>query len=212
MPAKYHYRLPGCYKRETDQILEIVNKLSASHKIEANNFINKHGIKTLCIILYSIRGWYSAWSYTHAERLLKHRNALEEIMNFNLPKGLVRGIRIWKNKPYKKGDIDTDTVEGWKDGDDLWINITRNHGVASFTSNIQIARKFAGKTKKYIGVIVKLEKMDANGKVLLAPPSKTKKWFNILYSELIGKSFREKEDEYVIKADRIKVKVLKINR
>ena len=56
MPAKYHYRLPGCYKRETDQILEIVNKLSASHKIEANNFINKHGIKTLCIILYSIRG------------------------------------------------------------------------------------------------------------------------------------------------------------
>lgn len=207
---KYHYRMPICYKRETNKISDLIDKLLPIQKSQALKFIQKHGIKKLCVIIYSIRGWYSAWSYSHAERLYKNYNALNEIMDLKPPLGLVRGMRIYRNNK-KENDIKIEDLENWKEGDVICLSVTRNRGVASFTKNMKIARKFSGKTKKYAGLLVKLEDLPCDGKVLLAPPSKTKKWFNNLYRELIGTSFREKEEEYVIKSDKIKIKILKIN-
>lgn len=46
----------------------------------------------------------------------------------------------------------------------------------------------------------------------IAPPAKSKPWFNRIYEETMGRSFRFNEQEYAIYAKNIRVRVIAIKR
>lgn len=180
------HRMPLCNSKDIQKIMDIiVNNLSPSDKIESLNLVEKVTPKGICQILHSMRRWMTSNAYSSAKYLLKYQNELKSAMDLSPPIGAYRGFKVFRDSELanvQKGDI-------------IDLPVTRNGGCASFTGKRKIANRFSGKSKDKVGLIIKLYS-PINVKTFIAPPSKSQKWFNNLYRETMGKSFRHNEEEY----------------
>lgn len=202
---KYPFKhiLGFCTPKDLEDLENHINNLKSSSKLQARKFIAKYGIKTLCEIMDTIASWYKSWHWGHSRKLLKHYDALTDIMNLEIPVGAYRGFKISK-KEFAQLE--------WKEGDIISLDVIRNKGCASFTNDLKIANRFSGKSKTHVGIILQLISTTPSGKVVLAPVFKTKPWFNELYLNVMGPAFREKEQEYVICTKKFKAKIVKIKK
>jgi hypothetical protein len=206
--------MPSCSAKDIVQITNVIeNELSDKDKIEASKFIKKVTSKGLCKILHSQRRWYSSQSYSSAKYLLQYRNELKTIMNLNPPIGSFRGFKILRNKELSdRGAPICGNINELKVGDKVKLPVVRNKGCTSFTGQRKFANRFSGKSKDKIGLVVKLINGE-NIKTFLAPPRKTKKWFNNLYLKTMGKSFRWTEDEFALMVNGfMNVEIVEIKR
>jgi hypothetical protein len=180
------HRMPLCNSKDIQQLMDIItNNLSPSDKIESLKLVERVTPKGICQILHSMRRWYSSNAYSSAKYLLKYQNELKSAMDLSPPIGAYRGFKVFRDSELanvQKGDI-------------IDLPVTRNGGCASFTGKRKIANRFSGKSKDKVGLIIKLYS-PINVKTFIAPPSKSQKWFNNLYRETMGKSFRHNEEEY----------------
>lgn len=180
--------MPLCNQKDIQQILDVINnELSPADKEKALKFVEKISAKGVCQVLHSLRRWLSSNSYSSAKYLLKYHEALKSAMNLSPPLNTYRGFKVSRDSELanvQKGDI-------------IDLPVTRNGGCASFTGKRKIANRFSGKSKDKVGLIIKLYS-PINVKTFIAPPSKSQKWFNNLYRETMGKSFRHNEEEYAI--------------
>lgn len=152
-------------------------------------------------LLHSIRRWYSGQTMAHV--LLDNRKHLATVMDLRPQSavGLYRGFKL------PTGLIS----EGTSVGDCGTLAIERNRGFSSWTTTEAAANRFSGAGKGKTGVVVRL--VSSRGITpVLAPPSHTEPWFNEFYSEVIGKSFRPTEGEYLIYGEKVKVEVARLKR
>lgn len=116
-------------------------------------------------------------------------------------RGVYRGFKVDKREPLASVRV----------GESIILPVTRNHGFSSWSLTERPTHRFSGAGKGRIGLVVRLQ--DVRGVTpVLAPPHKTSRWFNAMYLEVIGKSFRPKEEEYLIAAHRIHVTVVRVKR
>ena len=171
------------------------------HRRSAVTYMNAIGLRALFEILHSMRRWYSG--QTMARLLASYRPALLGVMKIE-PRdslGVFRGFKVPNSHAWADADP----------GDTLTLPVKLNHGHSSWSTSEAPTHKFSGGGKGKTGLVVKL--IDTKGvKPLLAPTHKTKPWFNALYEHVIGKSFRPKEQEYLLAADRVKVRVVRVKK
>lgn len=180
------HRLTYPTKEKIQQIVDVINtKLSPADRDKSLEFMNRVTPEGLYFTLNGMRRWYSSNAYSSAKYLLKYHNELKSAMDLSPPIGAYRGFKVFRDSELanvQKGDI-------------IDLPVTRNGGCASFTGKRKIANRFSGKSKDKVGLIIKLYS-PINVKTFIAPPSKSQKWFNNLYRETMGKSFRHNEEEY----------------
>lgn len=191
---------PKCNQNDINDIMKVVNTFRGNNYKEIMRFIDEVTPRGLCILLHSLRRWYSSQSAGSAYRILKYHKALSKVMDYSAPIGIYRGFKVKKDDPL---------LINLKEGDVIKLPVTRNGSNSSWTETIKVANKFSGSNKEKIGIIIKLIS-DKNVKVFIAPPYKTKKWFNLLYEKTMGRSFRFKEKEYAINGTPLEVRVVKI--
>lgn len=152
-------------------------------------------------LLHSMRRWYSGG--TMARRLLNHRHQLATIMDLRPQAvlGLYRGFKLPPH--FVSGEI--------QEGASGELALTRNHGLSSWTTTVAAANRFSGGGRGKIGFVVRLSSVKGVVPVL-APPSHTQKWFNDFYANVIGRSYRPTEGEYLILAPKVKVEVVRVKR
>ena len=157
--------------------------------------------KKLFVLLHSIRRWYTGQTMTR--KLIEHNEHLGRVMRLRPDDavGVYRGFKVPNKSPLAKLEV----------GQKVTIPVTLNRGISSWSMDMDATNRFSGGGKGKTGIIIKL--IDSKGvKPLLAPPERTKKWFNALYERSIGKSFRPKEGEYLIEAPEIRVEVVRVKR
>jgi hypothetical protein len=182
-------------------LMQSIESWESPHREKALSFASELSPPKLFEVLHGMRRWYTG--QTMAKKLVEHNEALSKVMKLE-PKdvvGIFRGFKVPKDSPIAQA----------KPGDTLELDVTRNRGLSSWSTNEQAVNRFSGAGNGKVGLNVKLVGSDGV-KPLLAPPSHTEPWFNELYSRAIGKSFRPTEGEYLISAPKIRVEVLRVKR
>jgi hypothetical protein len=198
---KSNDRMPA---RTQGNIAHLVNRIEAwdsPHRDESLQFTEKVTPAGLFEVLHSMRRWYSGG--TMARRILSYRDALGTAMDLNpeAAVGAYRGFKVPNDHPLANVEV----------GQRLTLPVTRNHGFSSWCTEEAPAHKFSGGGSGKTGLIIRLS--DAEGITpVLAPPTHTADWFNALYSQVIGNSFRPKEGEYLISAPSVNVEVVRVKR
>lgn len=206
LPKKKHktvvksHLFPKCNKNDVTDIMKVVNTFRGENYKNIMRFIDEVTPQGLCIILHSLRRWYSSQSAGSAYKILRYHNALSKVMDYSAPIGIYRGFKVKKDNPI---------LENIKKGDIIKIPVTRNGSNSSWAETIKVANKFSGSNKEKTGIVIKLVS-NKNVKVFIAPPYKTKKWFNLLYEKTMGRSFRFKEKEYGINGTPLEVQIVKV--
>ena len=181
--------------------MDDLHEWDSPHKEKAIAFAGQLSEKKLFELLHSMRRWYTG--QTMAWKILAQNDALGEVMRLK-PKdvvGVYRGFKVPNDSPLAKVSV----------GDTLHLPVTRNRGISSWSTSEAPTNRFSGGGKGKTGLIVKL--IDDEGITpILAPPEKTKAWFNALYERTIGTSFRPKEGEYLIAAPKVRVEVVRVKR
>ena len=198
---KSNDRMPPRTKEYLDDMMQKIEDWDSEYRDDALKFAEKVGPKDLFEILHSIRRWYTG--QTMARSIQSFRKYLKNIMDIDETDviGIYRGFKVDDDDPIAKRNV----------GDEFTIPITRNHNFSSWSTSLDATNKFSGKSKGKVGVIIQL--ISAQGiEPVLAPPDKTEMWFNKLYEEIIGTSFRDKEGEYLIFGSEAKVKIIKLKR
>ena len=201
MKIKSNDRMPA---RSAANVAALVGRIEAwksRHRGSALAFAHRIEALHLFQILHAIRRWYSGQTMT---RLLKsYRPHLRKVMALEPSHavGAYRGFKVDRDHPLAKR----------KPGDVVTIPVTRNHGFSSWTTNQAITNRFSGGGKGKVGIIVRLSS-PKHVTPVLAPPARTKAWFNALYSHAIGDSYRPTEGEYLIHAPRFIAKIVKIKK
>jgi len=171
------------------------------HSRRALDFMMRTSPHDLFEILHSIRRWYSG--QTMARALRSYRDDLRGVMRLE-PRdviGVYRGFKVPKNDPLAQS----------KPGDRHTIRVTRNHGFSSWSLTEAPTHRFSGASPGKVGLVVRL--VASKGvEPVLAPPERTASWFNSLYEEAIGRSFRPTEQEYLIYAPRVTVEIVRVKR
>lgn len=168
----------------------------------ASDFLDEHGPQVVFEILHSMRRWYSG--QTMARALLARRDVLEHVMDLDPEsvRGVFRGFKVDKGSPLAALAV----------GEEFDLTVTRNHGFSSWSTRLNLVNRFSGGGKGKVGLIVQLAHLPSPGVPVLAPPAKTARWFNRLYEETIGSSFRPTENEYLIFGEQIAVEVRRVKR
>lgn len=203
MPAKSH-RMPACGPRDIEPLLEVVHSFRGSTRVEVDRFVKALTPKGLCIVLHSMRRWYSAQSFASARKLLERQGILGTAMDLGVPWGVYRGFRI------RRGDPNWDFYYNLKPGDKIELPVRLNGGCSSWTLRRAASEKFSGANSRQFGVLVRLS--GGSVRPFIAPRSRSKKWFNLLYERTMGSSFRSTEDEYALHSSRLKVEIVRIKR
>ncbi len=178
-----------------------VDELDEHHQEPARTFIEKVQPGGLFDIMHGMRRWYSG--QTMARKLLEHRDSLSQVMRLE-PKdavGVFRGFKVDKDHPLAQS----------KPGDELVLDVTRNHGFSSWSTTEAPTHRFSGGGKGKVGLVVRLKEHEGIQPVL-APPEHTDPWFNAFYEKTIGRSFRPGEGEYLISAPKVTVEVVRVKR
>jgi len=199
LPYKGNAPMPGCTKDQQREITEVFHSLN----VYEEDFIARVGSqKDLCILLHSLRRWYTGSGSAATRRISKYLPALATVMDLSPPVNRAyRGFKVPRDSELALANV----------GDIIKLNVTRNKGISSWTTDRAITNRFSGKSKDRVGIIIKLKKPD-NVKVLIAPPAYTKPWFDDLYGKTMGKSFRYKEHEYVLSGSPFYVEVVAVKK
>lgn len=198
-----HWYFPSCNKTDQQPIIDVINKMRGDNKEHALDLLDNLGPKTLCQVLHGIRRWYSSQNGNVAWKVIPHRTALMEAMDLRPEAvlGVYRGFKVFND----------DKLADCEPGDIVTIPVTRNGSCTSWTTHEKIAHRFSGASKERTGLVVTLA--DTKGvKPFIAPPEFSEPWFNKIYRETMGKSFRHKEGEFVVYAKKITVEVLRVKR
>jgi hypothetical protein len=182
-------------------LMNSIESWESPHREKALAFANELSPPKLFEMLHGMRRWYTG--QTMAKKLIEHNDTLAKVMRLD-PKdavGVFRGFKVPKDSPIAQA----------KPGDTLKLDVTRNRGLSSWSTNEQAVNRFSGGGNGKVGLNVKLVSSEGV-KPLLAPPSHTESWFNALYERAVGKSFRPTEGEYLISAPKICVEVLRVKR
>lgn len=174
---------------------------NSPHRAKALDFLEEVGSKGVYEILHSMRRWYTG--QTMAGLLSSHQKTLSKVMALESKdvQGIYRGFKVPVENP----------LASVKEGAEISLPVERNRGLSAWSTKREVTNRFSGGGKGKVGLIVQL----VDGKdvtPLLAPPAKTEPWFNAMYEHVIGKSFRPTEGEYLLKAPKLRVKVLKVKR
>lgn len=193
--------MPARTKGNIAALMGDLHALDDSDKQKALEFGERASPPVLFDVMHAMRRWYSG--QTMARKLVEHRELLRGVMDIE-PKdavGVFRGFKVPNDNPLAKAQA----------GDKLTLGVTRNHEISSWTTDQNLANRFSGGGKGKTGLIVKL--VDHEGiEPILAPPSRTKPWFNKAYEQAIGTSFRDKKHEYLIKAPEVEVEVMRVKK
>ena len=178
-----------------------IHSWTSPHKKRALELATQMSEKKLFELMHSIRRWYTG--QTMAKNLIKYNDVLSQFMRLKPEDavGSYRGFKVPNDDPLAKS----------APGDEFILSVTRNRGISSWSTNEKPTHRFSGGGKGKTGLIVRL----IDGKAImpiLAPPSHTEKWFNELYGLTIGHSFRPKENEYLIFAQKVRVKVIRVKK
>jgi hypothetical protein len=191
----------GPTRTNVNAMVAKVQSWESPHAERAQQFMEEVGPARLFDLLHSTRRWYSGG--TRAHNIAEHRDALKEVMKLE-PKdalGVYRGFKVDRDNP----------LAALKQGERLTLDVTRNKGISSWTTTEAAANKFSGAGNGKVGLIIKLVGHDGI-EPILAPPTHTEPWFNELYGHVIGKSWRPTEHEYLIRAPKVDVEVVRVKR
>jgi hypothetical protein len=198
---KSNDRMPARTKANVAQMMVGVRSLDEAHRKDALAFADKVTPTGLFELLHGMRRWYSGG--TMARKMLEHRDALSSAMELE-PEDAVGSYRGFK---VPVGHELADVQEGQR----LTLDVTRNHGISSWTTSPDRANKFSGGGNGKVGLVIKLVSSEGI-KPILAPPERTAPWFNALYEKAIGKSWRPTEGEYLIAAPKVRVVVMRVKK
>ncbi len=200
-PVKSNDRMLPRTKANVTDLENRIRCWNSPHRRQAAAFMERIGPERLYEILHGMRRWYSGQTMTGA--LIRHRDTLAEVMRLDpaATKGVFRGFKVPKDDPLAQK----------QPGETVTLPVARNHGISSWSTSRELTNRFSGGGKGKVGLIVQL--VDPAGtQPLIAPPAKTRPWFNALYSEIIGRSFRPGEGEYLIRAPAVRVKIVQVKR
>jgi hypothetical protein len=198
---KSNDRMPAPTQRNIAHFTDAIATLPGAQRIHAEHFAKEVGARGVFEILHSMRRWYSG--QTMARKLLAHYDALREVMDIEPchAVGVYRGFKVPIDNPLAKLEV----------GQELALPVRLNHGFSSWSTTEGPTHLFSGGGKGKVGLIVQL--VDDHGITpVLAPPNRTRPWFNALYAKAIGTSFRPKEGEYLIAARKVRVRVVRVKR
>lgn len=198
---KSNARMPPRTKANINGVVDTLKSWDSPHADDALSFVEGVTPPAAFELLHSMRRWYSG--QTMACKLLDYRDDLSKVMALKPEDvvGVYRGFKVDKTNPLANASV----------GDRLTLDVTRNHGMSSWSTTEVPTHKFSGGGKGRVGLVIKL--VDSEGiKPVLAPPEHTKEWFNEMYAKLIGTSFRPKEQEYLIAAPRVNVEIVRVKR
>ena len=193
--------MPARSPRMLESFMHTIRTWRSPHRAQALAFAGRVGPRRLFELLHAIRRWYSG--QTMARLIAHHRGVAQLAMDLN-PRhavGVYRGFKVPADHRLAQA----------RPGQRIAIGVTRNHGFSSWTTNRAITNRFSGAGGGKVGIVVQL----ASGQGIvpvLAPPARTKAWFNALYSHVIGDSYRPTEGEYLIRAPRFFARVVKVKR
>jgi hypothetical protein len=201
MKIKSNARMPSPTQKNIAHFSEAIGELPSQYRSPAQRFETNVGARGVFEILHSMRRWYSG--QTMARKLLAHHDALREVMDIEPcdAVGVYRGFKVPVDNPLAKLRVD----------DEVTLPVRLNHGFSSWSTTEAPTHRFSGGGNGKVGLVVKL--ISERGITpVLAPPNRTKPWFNALYERAIGKSFRPKEGEYLIAAPKVRVRVIRVKR
>jgi hypothetical protein len=198
---KSNDRMPPRTKANVAAMMVNVHALEEPHRKDALEFADKVTPTGMFELLHGMRRWYSGG--TMARKMLEHRDALSSAMRLEPDDaiGSYRGFKVPVGHELANAQV----------GQRLTLDVTRNHGISSWTTSPDRANKFSGGGNGKVGLVIKL--VDSEGiKPILAPPERTEPWFNALYEKAIGRSWRPTEGEYLIAAPKVKVEVMRVKK
>jgi hypothetical protein len=198
---KSNDRMPPRSAALVEAFLDEIRSWPSPHKKAALAFASKVGPARLFELLHAIRRWYSG--QTMARLIHSGRAHLGEVMAL-APRdavGAYRGFKVDKGHP----------LASRSPGDRVTIPVTRNHGFSSWSTSESLTNRFSGGGKGKVGLIVKLTSPQWVTPVI-APPERTKEWFNQLYRLIIGDSFRPTEGEYLIHAPKYCAEIVRVKK
>jgi hypothetical protein len=199
MPTKGNAPMPSCNKADQEAILSVMRTFRGDKHAAAERFRALLGDKELCVLMHSLRRWYTSWST--GSKLRGYRMVLSTVMDLNPPIGVFRGFKVPVDDPLAR------VVPGAR----LTLPVTRNGGCSSWTTKRELANKFSGASRGKVGLVVKLVG-GRNVQAFIAPPERTVGWFNELYTRTMSGSHRNTEHEYTIYAPRVEVEVVCVKR
>jgi hypothetical protein len=199
-----HHRMPKCTNNDILKVLEPVASMRGASRDAALDLVNEIDPKGLCILLHSMRRWYSYQMWNSAKKILALRGALDQVVMDLDPESAVGAYRGFK--------VDaTDVLADVEVGDTLSLPVNRNGGCSSWTVKRSIANRFSGASKGKVGLVIRL----ASSRCVtpfIAPPSRTEDWFDRLYKNTMGSAYRFKEHEYAIHANVVDVEIVRVKR
>ena len=198
---KSNDRMPAMSRANITAFMDNIRSWDSPHREASIRLAEKMSERNLFELMHSIRRWYTG--QTMAKNLIKYNSTLRGFMQLSPEDavGSYRGFKVPNDDPLAKASP----------GDKISIPVTRNRGISSWSTNEEPTNRFSGGGKGKTGIIVRL--VSGKGiKPILAPPSHTEKWFNELYARTIGHSFRPKENEYLIAAQKVGVEIVRIKK
>lgn len=136
-----HARMAPCNQKDFELILSAIHfELKKPEQQQALDFIEKFGIKKLCVLFNSLRRWFTGWSSANVRKLESLYPEIQTVMDTSLPSNIYRGFTIFRN--VKKQDFKRDTLDltNVKEGDVLNLEVIRNAGATSFTKDCPCSR------------------------------------------------------------------------
>lgn len=195
--------MPACNETHQREIVDAILAMRGPNRAAAERLLGRMGSKNLCVALHAMRRWYSYNCWNAAKKILPHVRDLAEAMDLD-PRdaiGVYRGIRVPLSSPL------TDAGPG-----DLFeLPMERNGGCSSWSLQHKYANRFSGKQPGKAGIVVRLHEAKGNTP-FIAPPVRSRPWFNQLYESTMGRSFRFVEQEYAIAGSRQIVEIVQVKR
>ncbi len=201
-PYKGNAPMPACNKRDQTRIVDTIRTFRGANRRGAEGFLDELGPKALCRVLHSMRRWYTSHNGHQAVALLTHHEALKKAMTLTPPVGAVRGFKVSNDNPLS--DVE--------EGDVIDLEVTRNSACSSWTLGDTLPNRFSGASRGKTGLIVELLRSRDEIDTFIAPPERSKQWFNHLYAKTMGTSYRDNEREFAICAPTVRVEVVRVKR
>lgn len=198
---KSNDRMPARTLGNINHVIASIDNLPKAHRSHARAFAELVTPLGLFEILHAMRRWYSG--QTMARKLLAHRDQLAKVMDLDSRDvvGVFRGFKVPNDN----------RLASMVPGAIVQLPVRLNHSFSSWSTTEKPTHRFSGGGRGKTGLVVQL--IDGRGtRPVLAPPNRTRPWFNALYAAAIGTSFRPTEDEYLIAAPTVRVKVIRVKR
>lgn len=201
--AKAAHHFPACGTKDVVKILAAVGRLDRADQDPVDELGRALGAHELCRVLHAMRRWYSFQTGAMARILLAHRDELVGAMDLDddAAVGCFRGFKVNAGDP----------LASLREGAVTTLPVTRNGGCSSWTAGRELADRFSGASRGKVGLVVELLH-SPGAQPFIAPPERTRPWFDALYQEAIGSSFRFNEREYAVRADAVQVRIVRVKR